>query len=71
MKNAEEYKFDIDKTLFDGMDPIKLGLFPTSSEPGMSFPKSVGASLITLIGALRSMTAAQTAFRARECPISF
>ena len=49
MKNAEEYKFDIDKTLFDGMDPIKLGLFPASSEPGMSFPKSVGASLITLI----------------------
>ena len=45
MKNSEEYKFDTDKTLFDGMDPIKLGQFPTSSEPGMSFPKVCGCEL--------------------------
>jgi hypothetical protein len=28
VKNAERYQNSIDKTLFDGMDPIKLGLFP-------------------------------------------
>jgi hypothetical protein len=33
VKNAEEYKFEIDKTLFDRMDPIKLGLFPDGMTP--------------------------------------
>ena len=28
VKNAERYQLNIDKLLFDGMDPIKLGLFP-------------------------------------------
>ena len=28
VKNDERYKYDINKSLFDHMDPIKLGLFP-------------------------------------------
>jgi hypothetical protein len=55
VKNSEEYKLEIDKTLFDGMGPIKLGLFPkdvipkpvirivfalASREAGITFPKA-------------------------------
>ena len=33
VKNAENYQSNIDKTLFDGMDPINLGLFPDNVVP--------------------------------------
>jgi hypothetical protein len=33
VKNAEKYQSNIDKTLFDGMAPINLGLFPDNVVP--------------------------------------
>ncbi len=33
VKNAEEYQQDFKKTLFDPIDPIKLGLFPSKVDP--------------------------------------
>jgi hypothetical protein len=32
VKNAEKYKHEIVKTLFDGMDPLRLGLFGNNSQ---------------------------------------
>ena len=64
MKNAGKYKLDIDKSLVDGIGPIKLGLFPddvtpkpvirivftlASREAGIPFPEHVGVSCIILI----------------------
>jgi len=40
VKNAEKYQSKINKTLFDGMDPIKLGLFPDTG-PDAVVPKPV------------------------------
>jgi hypothetical protein len=55
VKNVNGYKLEIDKTLFDGMNPIKLGLFPdgverkpvirivlalASGETGVNFPEA-------------------------------
>ncbi|KAF8492187.1 hypothetical protein F5888DRAFT_1619276, partial [Russula emetica] len=33
VKNSETYQLKIDKTLFDNMNPIKLGLFPDKVDP--------------------------------------
>ena len=33
VKNDEKYKLKIDKTLFDRMSPVKLGLFPDDMDP--------------------------------------
>ncbi|KAF8492177.1 hypothetical protein F5888DRAFT_1806903 [Russula emetica] len=33
VKNAEKYQSKFDKSLFDGMNPIKLGLFPDKVDP--------------------------------------
>jgi hypothetical protein len=35
MKNTEAHKLDINKTLFDGMGPIKLDLFPDDVTQGL------------------------------------
>ena len=60
MKNAGKYKLDIDKSLVDGIGPIKLGLFPddvtpkpvirivftlASREAGITFPRARGCEL--------------------------
>ena len=33
VKNSERYQLEIHKSLFDGMDPIRLGLFPVKVDP--------------------------------------
>jgi hypothetical protein len=48
MKNAEKYQSDIDKTLFDNMSPIKLGLFPDKVVPN---------PVIRIVFALAAVTA--------------
>lgn len=60
VKNSEEYGLDIDETLFDQLNPIKLGLFPddvipkpvirivfalTSGEAGVTFSQVRGPEL--------------------------
>jgi hypothetical protein len=65
VKNAEKYKLEIDKTLFDGMSPIKF-LFSNGVDP---------KPVIRIVLALASREAGVTFPKARErgphCPDTF
>jgi hypothetical protein len=63
VKNAEKFKLNFDKTLFDGMDPIKLGLFPNTEKS-----KVVPKPLIRMVFALAAPGAGVDFPPARERP---
>ena len=53
VKNAKRYKKDIDKTLFDGMDPLSLGIFPKSLQ-NAPLATDIPKPVIRLVFALTS-----------------
>ena len=55
VKNAEKFQLSIDKTLFDAMDPIGLGLFP--KDPNTGRLKVVPKPVIRIVFALASSEA--------------
>jgi hypothetical protein len=53
VKNAKRYKKDIDKTLFDGMDPLNLGIF-SKNPPNAPLDTDIPKPVIRLVFALAS-----------------
>ena len=61
VKNSEDYQLTIDKTLFDGLDPIKLRLFPDTDKL-----KVVPKPVIRIVFALAAREAGVNLRKARE-----
>ena len=61
VKNADEYQLTIDKTLFDAMNPIVLGLFPNTNKL-----KVVPKPVIRIVFALASLEAGVNFPKARQ-----
>ena len=67
VKNAKRYKKDLDKTLFDGMDPLNLGIFP-KTPPNAPLATDILKPVIRLVFALASPEIGRASCRERVSP---